>query len=183
MAFFLYVEIYRKLKYGAGPRLLGFQKKNEIKIQEDKELDEFTYTGSKIKNQFTAYLLAQIRGARQNYLRKMLRISSNEMLAEDLTVEEIGISVEESLEMEHREELLMREADGCYPEWDEMKDQKLVEALLLLREDERKLIYQHVFEERTFDDISRINGLPPYKVKGIYYYAIRKIRKWMGGDR
>lgn len=146
-------------------------------------MDEFTYTGSKIKNQFTAYLLAQIRGARQNYLRKMLRISSNEMLAEDLTVEEIGISVEESLEMEHREELLMREADECYPEWDEMKDQKLVEALLLLREDERKLIYQHVFEERTFDDISRINGLPPYKVKGIYYYAIRKIRKWMGGDK
>ena len=146
-------------------------------------MDEFTYTGSKIKNQFTAYLLAQIRGARQNYLRKMLRISSNEMLAEDLTVEEIGISVEESLEMEHREELLMREADECYPEWDEMKDQKLVEALLLLREDERKLIYQHVFEERTFDDISRINGLPPYKVKGIYYYAIREIRKWMGGDK
>ena len=146
-------------------------------------MDEFTYTGSKIKNQFTAYLLAQIRGARQNYLRKMLRISSNEMLAEDLTVVEIGISVEESLEMEYREELLMREADGCYPEWDEMKYQKLVEALLLLREDERKLIYQHVFEERTFDDISRINGLPPYKVKGIYYYAIRKIRKWMGGDR
>lgn len=76
-------------------------------------MDEFTYTGSKIKNQFTAYLLAQIRGARQNYLRKMLRISSNEMLAEDLTVEEIGISVEESLEMEHREELLMRESDGA----------------------------------------------------------------------
>ena len=50
-----------------------------------------------------------------------------------------------------------------------------------MREDERKLIYQHVFEERTFDDISRINDLPPYKVKGIYYYAIRKIRKWMGG--
>ena len=57
----------------------------------------------------------------------------------------------------------------------------ILAPLLLLREDERKLIYQHVFEERTFDDISRINDLPPYKVKGIYYYAIRKIRKWMGG--
>ena len=33
------------------------------------------------------------------------------------------------------------------------------------------------------DDISQINGLPPYKVKGIYYYAIRKIRKWMGGEK
>ncbi len=146
-------------------------------------MDEHTYTGSKIKNQFTAYILAQIRGTRQNYLRKMLRINSNEMPAENLIMEENSILVEESLEMEYREELLMREVDGCYPEWDEMRDQKLVEALLLLREDERKLIYQHVFEERTFDDISRINGLPPYKVKGIYYYAIRKIRKWMGGEK
>ena len=146
-------------------------------------MDEHTYTGSKIKNQFTAYILAQIRGTRQNYLRKMLRINSNEMPAENLIMEENSILVEESLEMEYREELLMREVDGSYPEWDEMRDQKLVEALLLLREDERKLIYQHVFEERTFDDISQINGLPPYKVKGIYYYAIRKIRKWMGGEK
>jgi len=45
------------------------------------------------------------------------------------------------------------------------------------------LIYQHVFEELTFDDMSRINGLPDYKVKGIYYYVIRKIRKLMGGDQ
>lgn len=181
--FLLIVEFYRIMEYGVDPRLLGFQKKNEIKIQEDKQLDKFTYTGSKIKNQFTAYILAQIRGARQNYLRKMLRISRNEMPAEDLTMEEMGISVEESLELKYREELLLKEADGDYPKWDEMKDQKLVEALLLLREDERKLIYQHVFEERTFDDMSRINGLSPYKVKGIYYYAIRKIRKWMGGAR
>lgn len=105
------------------------------------------------------------------------------MPAEDLTMEEMSISVEESLEKEYHEELLMREAKGIYPKWDEIDDQKLVEALLLLRNDERKLIYQHVFEELTFDDMSRINGLPDYKVKGIYYYAIRKIRKLMGGDR
>ena len=114
---------------------------------------------------------------------KVVNYCLNEMPAEDLTMEEMGISVEESLELKYREELLLKEADGDYPKWDEMKDQKLVEALLLLREDERKLIYQHVFEERTFDDMSRINGLSPYKVKGIYYYAIRKIRKWMGGAR
>ena len=105
-------------------------------------MDKFTYTGSKIKNQFTAYILAQIRGARQNYLRKMLRISRNEMPAEDLTMEEMSISVEESLEKEYHEELLMREAKGIYPKWDEIDYQKLVEALLLLRNDERKLIYQ-----------------------------------------
>lgn len=71
------------------------------------------------------------------------------------------------------------------PFWILMKTRKetLRSVSCLLREDERKLIYQHVFEERTFDDMSRINGLSPYKVKGIYYYAIRKIRKWMGGAR
>lgn len=53
--FLLIVEFYRIMEYGVDPRLLGFQKKNEIKIQEDKQLDKFTYTGSKIKNQFTAY--------------------------------------------------------------------------------------------------------------------------------
>ena len=75
------------------------------------------------------------------------------MPAEDLTMEEMGISVEESLELKYREELLLKEADGDYPKWDEMKDQKLVEALLLLREDERKLIYQHVFRIPLFDKI------------------------------
>ena len=67
--------------------------------------------------------------------------------------------------------------------FDSIQFSKTSNALLLLRNDERKLIYQHVFEELTFDDMSRINGLPDYKVKGIYYYVIRKIRKLMGGDQ
>ena len=46
----------------------------------------------------------------------------------------------------------------------------------------RKLIYQHVFEERTFEEMSRLNGLSEERCKGIYYYAIRKIRKVMGGE-
>lgn len=54
-------------------------------------------------------------------------------------------------------------------------------SLLRLSEEERKLIYQHVFEGRTFDEMSLRNGLPAYKIKGIYFYAIRKIRKMMGG--
>lgn len=56
------------------------------------------------------------------------------------------------------------------------------EALHTLRDEERKLIYQHVFEERTFEEMSRLNGLSEERCKGIYYYAIRKIRKVMGGE-
>lgn len=90
--------------------------------------------------------------------------------------------MEEALELKLREEALLREADGTYLKWEELSDKRLVEALLILREDERKVIYQHVFEERTFDQISLINGISSQRAKGIYYYAIRKIRKMMGGD-
>lgn len=146
-------------------------------------MDEHQYTGSKIKNQFTAYILAQVRGARQNYLRKTLRVSGNEVLEADFSMEEAGIPLEDKLDMEYREEILMKEAAGCYPDWNEMKDRRLADAIMLLSENERKLIYQHVFEEKSFKEMSRINALPEHKVKGVYYYAIRKIRKWIGGDR
>ena len=52
-----------------------------------------------------------------------------------------------------------------------------------LSEEEKDLIYLHVFEERSFDDMSRITGLTPDRCKNIYYYAIRKIRKRMGAKR
>lgn len=44
----------------------------------------------------------------------------------------------------------------------------------MLREDERCFIYQHVFEERTFKEISCLNEVKEDKVKSIYYYAIIK---------
>lgn len=78
--------------------------------------------------------------------------------------------------------LLLQEAQGKYPEWNKMSDERLMKALHTLRDEERKLIYQHVFEERTFEEMSRLNGLSEERCKGIYYYAIRKIRKVMGGE-
>lgn len=91
-------------------------------------------------------------------------------------------SIDEILELRYREKVLSKEQKGLYPEWNELSDQRLTKALLMLREDERRFIYQHVFEERTFKEISCLNGVKEDKVKSIYYYAIHKIRKWMGGD-
>ena len=54
---------------------------------------------------------------------------------------------------------------------------------MLLREEERRIIYQYVFEERTFEEIGYLNKLDVKRVKGIYYYAIQKIRMWMRGER
>ena len=141
------------------------------------------YSGSKTKNYFTAYLLASIRGRRMRYLEKQQKILFTEENLEDKEIRDTDLSLEERLELERREQLLVEEAQGIYPEWNEMTDINLMEALLSLQEEERKLIYQHVFEERTFKEMSGLNQMTEERCKGAYYWAIRKIRKRMGGKK
>ena len=151
------------------PELTGY------KTKEDAE-------GSKIQNHFTAYLIQFVRGKRHDYLEKKIQMADAEELLEDIGQMEARIVIEELLENQTREQLLLQEAQGKYPEWNKMSDERLMKALHTLRDEERKLIYQHVFEERTFEEMSRLNGLSEERCKGIYYYAIRKIRKVMGGE-
>lgn len=145
-------------------------------------MNEYDYTGDKTKNYFTAYLQKCIRWKRWNYLKKKEKIGRIEKPLEESLVD-FNSSIDEMIELRCREEILSREQEGCYPRWNELSDQRLTEVLLILREDERRIIYQHVFEERTFKEISCLNGVKEDKVKNAYYYAIHKIRKWMGGER
>lgn len=94
---------------------------------------------------------------------------------------EIRIPFEEPLEQRQKEELLFQEAERGCPRWNELADQKLVRSLLRLSEEECKLIYQHVLEGRTFPEMGLINSLPTCRIKGIYFYAIRKVCKMMEG--
>ena len=128
------------------------------------------------------YLIQFVRGKRHDYLEKKIQMADAEELLEDIGQMEARIVIEELLENQTREQLLLQEAQGKYPEWNKMSDERLMKALHTLRDEERKLIYQHVFEERTFEEMSRLNGLSEERCKGIYYYAIRKIRKVMGGE-
>lgn len=143
-------------------------------------MNEYDYTGDKTKNYFTAYLQKCIRWKRWNYLKKKEKIDRVERPLEESLVE-FGPSTDEILELRYREEVLSEEQERRYPRWNELSDQRLTEVLLMLREDEKRFIYQHVFEERTFKEISCLNGLKEDNVKSIYYYAIYKIRKWIGG--
>lgn len=145
--------------------------------------EEQKYNGYKTRNYFTAYLLASIRGKRLRYLEKQQKILFAEENLEDKEYTDTDIPPEERLELEHKEQLLMEEAQGIYPEWNEMMDISLMEAIFSLQEEERKLIYQHVFEECTFKEMSILNQMPEERCKGAYYWAIRKIRKRMGGKK
>lgn len=144
-------------------------------------MSEYDYTGNKTKNSFTAYLQKFVRRKRQDYIDRKNYLCKMETSFEKNTCINVGMTLDDMLEMEQRERLLMRECKGDYVNWNELSNRKLVDSLMMLGEEERKLIYQHVFEERTFKDIAVLNGLTEEKVKSIYYYSIRKIRKWMGG--
>lgn len=141
---------------------------------------EYEFTGDKIKNYFTAYLRESIKWKRYHYLKKKEERFDMEKPLEEMRQKELGLTMETILAMQHKEELLLKEREGHYPDWNELKDQKLVNALMLLSKIERQFIYQHIFEEHSFEEIARINGILPEKVKAVYYYSIKKIRKWMG---
>lgn len=155
----------------------------DFEITGGKNMDEYNYTGNKTKNYFTAYLQKFVWRKRLRYLREKKRICDMEKPFEENEQAVFGMTIDEMLEINHREYLLFKEMKGIYPKENELSDQRLIRFLMLLREDERRFIYQHVFEEKTFKEIGYLNDLKEDKVKSIYYYAIHKIRKWMGGDR
>ena len=83
-------------------------------------MNKKTYTGSKIQNHFTAYLIQFVRGKRHDYLEKKIQMADAEELLEDIGQMEARIVIEELLENQTREQLLLQEAQGKYPEWNKM---------------------------------------------------------------
>ena len=58
-----------------------------------------------------------------------------EELLEDIGQMEARIVIEELLENQTREQLLLQEAQGKYPEWNKMSDERLMKALHTLRDE------------------------------------------------
>lgn len=146
---------------------------------EDKAMkDKDTYK-NKVQNTFTAYVLKSVNGVRKKYLAKKLRVEIMENYLEEDPMVEPSVHFEEFYSNYKKEELLRLEGMGEYPSWDELSDRNLVAVLWLLKQGERELLFQHIFEEKSFEEISREAGEAKNKIENRYYYAIRKIRKWM----
>lgn len=145
--------------------------------------EEHIYKGSKTKNYFSAYLLASVQGRRKRYLEIQQKIQLAENNSDEQEYTEADLSMEEHLERKKREELLLNETQGIYPEWNEMEDKRLIQAMHLLNEKEREVMYQRVFEERDFKEIGELNQMTEDQCKWMYYGAIRKIRRKMGGEK
>ena len=110
---------------------------------------------NKTQNMFTAYVVRSVKGARMKYIDKN--------------------NYRESME-NHLEDDAEYEPMIHFDEYDQ-----LIKAIRLLQKEERALIFQHVFQQKSFDKISRESGKPRNKLENRYYYALKKIRQWMGG--
>lgn len=136
------------------------------------------YTRSKVENTFAAYLVRSLELFRKKYLYKKERRVINESYLEELAGNEPSILFEEQVDSFCREN--MQDA-GWNAVWDSLEDDRLIRCIRRLSEEEREVIYLRVFEERPFKEISDCTGKQLGRVNDIYYYAIRKIKGWMGG--
>lgn len=116
------------------------------------------------------------------YMDKNNYRESMENHLEDDAEYEPMIHFDDCYEAVKRERLLENEKQGRYPDWEELSDDQLIKAIRLLQKDERDLIFQHVFQQKSFDKISRESGKPRNKLENRYYYALKKIRQWIGGE-
>lgn len=142
-----------------------------------------TYTRSKIENTFAAYLMKSLELRRKKYLFKKEGVEIREGHLEEMSGIEPNISFEKQMDAHSREEFQQIEKEAGYSVWDELNDDRLIRCIKMLSEEERGIVYQRVFEERPFKEISERTGKPLDRVNGIYYYAVRKIRNWMEEKR
>lgn len=138
---------------------------------------------NKTQNMFTAYVVKSIEGKRMKYLAKRNYKASVENYLEDAAEYEPTTHFDEDYAVREKERLLEAEAEGIYPAWEELSNDQLVCAVKLLQKEERDLIFKHVFEEQSFEQISKDSGEAKNKIENKYYYAIKKIRRWMGGNQ
>ena len=140
-----------------------------------------TYTRSKIENTFAAYLMKSLELRRKKYLFKKEGLAIREEHLEEMAGMEPSITFEEQMDTHSREKFQQIEKETGYFSFEELNDDRLICCLRMLSEEEREIIYQRVFEERPFKEISKRTGKSLDRVNGIYYYAVRKIRNWMEG--
>lgn len=137
---------------------------------------------NKIQNMFTGYVVKSLGGARKKYLaKKHYRESMENYLEDDMEFEPVGL-FDDYYTVRERERLLEAEIQGSYPDWNELSNDHLVRAIQLLKKEERDIIFRHVFQEKSFEEMSEELGIPQKKLVNRYYYAIKKIRYRMRGE-
>ncbi|WP_101877364.1 sigma-70 family RNA polymerase sigma factor [Lachnoclostridium edouardi] len=123
-----------------------------------------------LQNHFTSYISTAIKRRRNEYIHQMARKQMVECLMEDVVLE--------SSEWDYH---LEQEFFGKLPLMTQLKNDALFYALKEINERERHVFLSHVLDEKNFEILAKELGLTYKGVAAIYYRAVQKIRKRMGG--
>lgn len=123
-----------------------------------------------LRNRFTSYLMIAIQRRRKDYLQHLIRNMEITGLMDSIETDELyDIEKDALVEMP----LMMK-----------LENQDLLQALQMLGERERYVLFNRALEEKSFEILSMELGLTYKGVSAIYYRALQKMRKRMsGGER
>lgn len=120
-----------------------------------------------IQNRFTSYLTTAIQRRRRDYIQQIKRSQA----VHDV----LGIVLEDR----------MLDSDmmvsGNFPAMMVIENQMLMEALIRLDERERYILLSRILEEKSFEKLAQELGLTYKGASAIYYRAIKKVKKYIGG--
>lgn len=116
-----------------------------------------------LKMQFSAYVKQSILNRRGKYLRKKYRIESLEVNYE----EHLGVLKQDTEELFGKIEKLSEKVFSEIVEsrllLEQIEDHQLLQALITLSEEQKKVILLRIFYEKTFREIDWILGFPEKK--------------------
>lgn len=120
-----------------------------------------------VQNRFTAYLVKAVQRQKYQYLQKLFQRQGQES----------------SVDPMENPELWPEEVDllAGLPPLAQIENQRLLHALMGLTERERYILLAHVLDERNFAALAGELGLGYKGAAAIYYRAVQKVRKSMGG--
>lgn len=171
-----YMRMQKKYWARSPPERFSEMSKNFQEAEMDKYNDE-------LKMQFSAYVKQSILNRRGQYLRKKYRIESLEVNYEEY----LSVLKQDTEELFGKIEKLSGKVFSEIVEsrllLEQIEDYQLLQALITLSEEQKKVILLRIFYEKTFREIDWILGFPEKKAENTYYNAIKKLRKLMGGKR
>ncbi len=120
-----------------------------------------------LQNKFTAYVARAVQRRKKDYLKKMKNYQDHVC-----TLDEAEIAESAWIENKAAEKLpiLMR-----------IQNEALLDAVLMLSEREQYILLRCALKEKSFTELSQELGMSYKGIAAIYYRAIQKIQRRIGG--
>lgn len=147
-------------------------------------MKKYSHENSDIQNRFTAYLVAAVNHTKIQYCEKKERIRQHEYICME--------GFERNYTDFDREfvSYMGEQYTANFKNLQKMQDllwilegEQLVRVLQKLKEREQRILFERIFWEQNFQEIGKGMDMSAKQAEQAYYYAIRKLRKELGGEK